>query len=80
IGIWPSPSPADGRRQGEGASALAAIGYELPDPLDQVKLSNVIKAFQRHFHPSSCDGVADPETLRRLYQVAAAFDKSRLSR
>jgi len=56
IGLWPEP----GQAAGEAAALLADYGYDITDP------GAALVAFQRHFRPSICDGVADAETLARL--------------
>ena len=62
IGLWPEP----GAGEGDEAALLAAYGYETED------LSASLTAFQRHFRPSRCDGVADAETLSRLNGLVTA--------
>ena len=57
IGLWPKPGPSAG---GDAAAMLADYGYEISDP------QAALVAFQRHFRPSICDGVADSETLALL--------------
>jgi len=50
--------------------ALADYGYELPvsgEP--DRRTTEVLIAFQRHFRPEKCDGVADDETRRRIALV-----------
>ncbi|MFU0503075.1 peptidoglycan recognition protein family protein [Pseudaminobacter sp. NGMCC 1.201702] len=54
-------------------SVLALYGYgvEITGIFDQ-QTQTTVAAFQRHFHPSHVDGVADPatvETLRRLLSL-----------
>jgi len=56
IGLWPEPLAA----RGDAAALLASYGYEIED------LPASLAAFQRHFRPSRCDGVADEETLALL--------------
>ncbi len=56
IGLWPERGPA----AGEAAALLAEYGYDIADP------EAALMAFQRHFRPAICDGVADAETLARL--------------
>jgi N-acetylmuramoyl-L-alanine amidase len=67
IGLW----PARGGDPGEGAVAglLARYGY---DP--EASPEKVITAFQRHFHPSRIDGVADDETRQMLAGLVALYD------
>jgi len=57
IGLWPQPAPVT---IGEAAALLAEYGYDIADP------RAALIAFQRHFRPLSCDGVADSETLALL--------------
>jgi N-acetylmuramoyl-L-alanine amidase len=64
IGLWPRAA-ATRRRKAERLAA--AIGYEVTEPLELV-----VAAFQRHWRPSRCDGVADAETLALMAAVAAA--------
>jgi N-acetylmuramoyl-L-alanine amidase len=61
IGLWPAPAAGEG----DPAALLAACGYETDD------LQASLIAFQRHFRPSRCDGVADAETLSLLNGLAA---------
>jgi N-acetylmuramoyl-L-alanine amidase len=56
IGLWPEPAAASG----DAAAMLAAYGYETED------IAASLLAFQRHFRPHRCDGVADAETLSLL--------------
>jgi N-acetylmuramoyl-L-alanine amidase len=76
IGLWPDFSAVP-ERLPEGVAALqralAAYGYDLPvtDALDERTVQTLI-AFQRHFRPTDCAGVADDETRRRIALVAAA--------
>jgi len=64
IGLWPEPPlPLPPREIGP---RLAAIGY---DP--SAAPASVITAFQRHFRPAGCDGIADDETRA----IAAAVAK-----
>jgi N-acetylmuramoyl-L-alanine amidase len=61
IGLWPKPEAGGG----DPTALLTACGYETEDP--QASLT----AFQRHYRPSRCDGVADAETLSLLKGLAA---------
>lgn len=73
IGLWPAgPVRAAPASVGEVQSLLAAIGYETPHSglLDD-ETALVIAAFQRHFRPSCCDGMLDPDTAGRIGAVAA---------
>lgn len=75
IGLWPDFSRTIMAPQTVAAiqAALAAYGYDLPvtDTLDE-RTFQVLIAFQRHFRPENCDGIADAETQRRIALVAAA--------
>ena len=76
IGLWPdfaaSPAPPAATIS-ELQRALAAFGYDLPvtGALDE-RTALVLIAFQRHFRPENCDGVADLELRRRVAALAAA--------
>lgn len=63
IGLWPEP----GAGEGDAARLLGAYGYETDD------LAASLTAFQRHFRPSRCDGVADAETLSLLNGLVTAI-------
>lgn len=75
IGLWPdfarAMAPPETVTQIQGA--LAAVGYDLPatGTLDE-RTVQVLIAFQRHFRPENCDGLADDETRRRIAAVAAS--------
>ncbi|GGF17525.1 N-acetylmuramoyl-L-alanine amidase [Aliidongia dinghuensis] len=63
IGLWPA---ADAPAMPVTAEAgLLAIGYEAATPA-------TVTAFQRRYRPGRIDGVIDPETARRVGQVAFA--------
>jgi len=57
VGLWPKPAPLEVE---EAALLLAEYGYDAVDP------KAALVAFQRHFRPLCCDGVADAETLALL--------------
>jgi len=57
IGLWPTPGQST---TGEAAALLADYGYDIAEP------GAAVLAFQRHFRPLCCDGVADAETLALL--------------
>jgi N-acetylmuramoyl-L-alanine amidase len=67
-------------RRGDGGSAvteirrgLADFGYDLrPEGAYDEALEQVVTAFQRHFRPRRVDGVVDPETAQRIFQVLDA--------
>lgn len=62
IGLWPKPGHSE---VGEAAALLAEYGYDIADP------TAALVAFQRHFRPLGCDGVADDETLALLNGLVA---------
>ena len=62
IGLWPQA----GAGEGDAAALLAACGYETED------VAASLTAFQRHFRPARCDGVADAETLSLLNGLVTA--------
>ena len=75
-GLWVEPPRAPGEALGLGAAGLgvvalraglARLGYDLAaqGPFDD-DLALVVTAFQRHWAPDRCDGVADGETRARL--------------
>jgi N-acetylmuramoyl-L-alanine amidase len=73
IGLWPdfsaamTPPPTMAEIQRE----LATIGYTCPasGELDS-ETRTVITAFQRHYRPTLCDGLADAETRHRIAILA----------
>lgn len=73
IGLWPdfNAEIAAPATMQELQSRLRAIGYDCPasGALD-APTQAVIAAFQRHFRPARCDGVADEETRRRIAILA----------
>jgi N-acetylmuramoyl-L-alanine amidase len=76
VGIWPDFSmvpQTSPESPAEMQVALAAFGYDLgvTATFDE-RTVQVLIAFQRHFRPENCDGVADEETRRRIALVAAA--------
>ena len=68
IGLWPGSGPPD-KLSSDFGLALEQYGYDITD------LAAAIGAFQRHFRPSNCDGVADTETENILCQLLALEDK-----
>lgn len=85
VGLWPEAAIATGEmgltlRRGDGGSAvneirrgLAGFGYDLrPEGAYDEALEQVVTAFQRHFRPRRVDGVVDPETAQRIFQVLDA--------
>ena len=62
IGLWPPLGPA-APTAASAAELLSLWGYEVDDRA--AELAAWI-AFQRHFRPSCCDGMADGECLARL--------------
>jgi N-acetylmuramoyl-L-alanine amidase len=76
IGIWPPATPPEARCKIDDTrsrSDLAAIGYCTAGRSHIPTLA----AFQRRFRPSCCDGRLDPETVSRLSEVRAAYERSR---
>ena len=75
IGAWPdfAKAPAPPGEVTAIQTALAAYGYgvEPTGALDE-RMVQVLIAFQRHFRPENCDGVADDETRRRIAALAAS--------
>jgi N-acetylmuramoyl-L-alanine amidase len=73
IGMWPdfrADTPVAATTQ-ELQSQLRAIGYDCPvSGLLDAPTQAVLTAFQRHFRPARCDGVADAETRRRIASLA----------
>ena len=67
IGLWPA-APLPGS-EAEVAAMLSAWGYETADP------SAALRAFQRHFRPSRCDGRADDETVGLLTALLSIANK-----
>lgn len=75
-GLWAEPPPAPGQPIGEGEAgapvfALQAgftrLGYDCaPSGQFDAHTAAVVRAFQRHWRPSSVDGRADGETRARL--------------
>ncbi|MDR1828244.1 MAG: N-acetylmuramoyl-L-alanine amidase [Methylobacteriaceae bacterium] len=69
-----NPAPAEGVSSGamvgEIQRKLAAAGYEIivTNCFDS-QTRNVIRAFQRHFHPVRVDGLADAGTLAALDEL-----------
>lgn len=73
VGIWPdqiTPDTALRPDISDLQTNLARFGYEVPQTgIYGVQTRAVITAFQRHFRPSSVDGVADAETAAILQQL-----------
>lgn len=66
VGVWPAVTGA-AADLADVPALLAEIGYR-PDLLLPLQLI----AFQRRWRPARIDGIADPETRRRLTAVAVA--------
>jgi len=84
IGIWPAPAAELANRRGCGIGVvervgaladLAAIGYCVIAGAETA----AITAFQRRFRPEHPDGRLDGETVLRLAEVRAAYDRARRS-
>jgi N-acetylmuramoyl-L-alanine amidase len=77
IGFWPRFAPSSAAQPLELAQIqglLAEIGYPGPQTgLLDAETAAAITAFQRHYRPERCDGVADPETCHRIVTLAAAL-------
>lgn len=93
LGHWVEPrgpqtpgpvlAPGDSGPEVAGLRAnLAAYGYGVPpgDAYDML-LEQAVRAFQRHFRPAQCDGIADAGTLATLRELlrslAGAGDSAR---
>lgn len=64
IGLWPRANAAPRSWSvAEFQAGLGRFGYEVPDhgELDEATRA-VLIAFQRHFRPARCDGLADEES------------------
>ena len=84
IGIWPAPAAELANRRGCGIGVvervgaladLAAIGYCVTAGAETA----AITAFQRRFRPKHPDGRLYGETVLRLAEVRAAYDRARRS-
>ena len=75
-GLWAEPQPAPGAALGPGddgmgvqslRNGLIRLGYGLASagPYDDA-MTQVVRAFQRHWRPTRFDGIADGETRSRL--------------
>lgn len=84
VGLWPEAAVVTGEmglilRRGDGGPAvddirrvLAGFGYEVAaEGVYDAPLEQTVIAFQRHFRPARVDGVVDPETAQRIFQVVA---------
>jgi N-acetylmuramoyl-L-alanine amidase len=79
IGVWPAPASISRNALGTApmngggnleANDLARFGYGVPPAVD-VPMSTVITAFQRHFRPTSVNGVWDDDCALRLKTLLA---------
>ena len=78
-GLWAEPPPAPGPPLSEGdeggpvlafQAGLARLGYDAPRTGQyDADTATVVRAFQRHWRQSDCDGVADGDTRARLMAV-----------
>jgi len=78
-GLWAEPAPAPGPPLSEGdeggpvlafQAGLARLGYNVPRSGQyDADTATVVRAFQRHWRQTRCDGVADGETRARLMAV-----------
>ena len=84
VGLWPEVAVVTGEmglvlRRGDGGSAvddirraLAEFGYGVAaDGVFDTGLEQAVIAVQRHFRPRRFDGVVDPETAQRIFQILA---------
>lgn len=74
FGLWPAaiePCPAD---PGSAHAALAAIGYPL-EP-QGVPLDATLRAFQRRYRQTCCDGRLDSATMGVILAVAALHERA----
>lgn len=75
IGLWPDFARGQ-RRAGDLADLrrdLARFGYACPpEDAQEADMTEAIHAFQLHFRPEQCNGVADAETLHRAAILAAS--------
>jgi len=78
-GVWAEPAAAPGPPLSEGdeggpvlafQAGLARLGYDVPRSGQyDADTATVVRAFQRHWRQTRCDGVADGETRARLMAV-----------
>ena len=78
-GVWAEPPAAPGAALSMGdeglgvmalQGALARLGYEAsPKGVFDEATATQVRAFQRHWRPVRCDGVADGDTRARLMAV-----------
>jgi N-acetylmuramoyl-L-alanine amidase len=77
IGLWPDFTAIPSRLPETLAdlqNALGDFGYDLPlSGAPDQRTRQVLVAFQRHFRPENCDGIADEETRRRVALLTAAI-------
>ena len=85
VGLWPAAKVARGEMgltlgPGDGGMpvseiqrALADFGYGVAvDGAFGAETERIVAAFQRHFRQRKIDGVVDPETAQRVFQVLAS--------
>jgi N-acetylmuramoyl-L-alanine amidase len=68
IGWWPETGEMRVPDAAAAQLALARIGY--PGPAQGVPFDAALRAFQRRYRPSRCDGRLDAETMGRVEAVA----------
>lgn len=81
-GVWSPPQSAPGEPLKEGdvgvgvyalQAGLTRLGYDsAPSGEFDIHTRQIVTAFQRHWRPSICDGVADGETRATLMAVLRA--------
>ena len=87
VGLWPEVAVVrgelglvlgrgdSGRPVAELQHGLAEFGYKVPtEGVFDGATAAVVTAFQRHFRPALCDGVADGETVQRLFALLRLID------
>jgi N-acetylmuramoyl-L-alanine amidase len=76
IGLWPEPGSGRERPVATLQVELARVGYPVPThgAMDEATC-RVIVAFQRHFRPERCDGLADQATRARLDGLLALLER-----
>ena len=78
--VPPQAAPGDPLKEGDegvGVFALQAgltrLGYDsAPSGVFDARTRDIVVAFQRHWRPAACDGVADGETRATLMAVLRA--------
>ncbi|MGE3643425.1 MAG: N-acetylmuramoyl-L-alanine amidase [Beijerinckiaceae bacterium] len=91
VGHWVAPAPGGehcpvlkpgdcGEAVAKLRAELAAYGYGLPPGETYDMLTGqTVRAFQRHFRPGKCDGIADGQTRATLRELARTLAPDRIS-